>query len=1223
MTQPPHTRSTVSRRSLLAAAPATLIAASAGTARAATAVPTSASFIAAADVTPGAAADSIPDPLAITGSWMRTADGGQSATAGGRQAATALSEQQITANARLAATVTASSRSQHAAAALVLRANPDGTEGYSACLDLARNQVRLLDLATGSDLAAPVAYTANPGTSYQLEADLDGPDIKVLVNGTRVLHAVDHRYQSGQVGLQASNGTVTFGAPTLQAVNTNLVGWSTDGGTWTPTVLGWHATAPSNANIRAMSTTACYDLGFTAYVMLHDPYAVCALLCRADSAGQSGYAVQLDANQGRIRLYRIEDDYTLGTYATTLTTGAVYRLRIEAEGDELRVYLQTNFLSADGYEPKITAQDSTHASGRLGLQVYNGSASFDAITADDVTTDLQGWTDDSGTWTPDLLGVRARPADSAPALRTAPAPAADLAVSLDLTQQTGAAGIILRTDAHGSGGYEIRLDTAANLLTLRDRTRGTVLASAKPTIRALGAASAYRLEAHAEGRELTVLLDGVELLNTSIDAGSATGFVGLSVTGGTAYFQNVRARATTAWYTEQYRPGYHFSELAEYTSDPNGLVYYEGEYHLFHQDQGRWAHAVSTDLLQWHSLPIALPFSPLGNAWSGSAVVDEKDATGLFNGGSGLVAFYTSYNPDKSNGNQCVRVAYSADKGRSWHWYGTDPVVENPGGADGNWSFRDPKVLWDTQHNQWLMVVSGGDHIRFFSSQNLFDWTHISSFGYGSWVIGGVWECPDFFPLPVDGDTGNLRWVLTISRGANSATDGSSTEYWTGTWDGTNFSSDTPAGTVLRTEYGRDFYAAISYDAVPDGRRIWVGWMSNWDYPFAEPTGTWHGVHSVPRELSLTNISGTGYRLTQQPITELETLRGRAKSFGPLTLSPTTANPLARLSALSYEIEAEFALPASDAATEFGLRVRTGGSQTTLVGYDVTHGELFVDRTNSGASDFTTNFAGRTGAPLSPAVADGEKSVTLRLLVDASSVEAFSGDGLATITSTIFPDLDSQGMSCYAVGGKVVLRSLTFYPLADTTRAAAPVADPAPVSGGRFRSNYGSYTVPQGGEWSIGGQGLTGAIDAEDTLAMFATSHSDIEINASLRLGEWNGSAAAGALILRSSADGDSGYYVNFDPNLLESRLLLKVNGGFSDSGVLATAPLLLRVGATYPVRVLAQGSRIRVWLADGADPIIDVTDTTYTSGVLGFDVFGGLAAYQDAYGTQPSSTGT
>lgn len=1227
MTQPPHTLSTVSRRTLLAATPAALLAARTGTARAATGTQAATSTapstaISAADVTPGTSADSIPDPLPVTGAWTRTAGGGRTATARTGQNAIALSEQRIAANARFAATITADARSPHAAGALVLRANPDGNEGYAACLDLAKDQVRLLDLATGSDLVTPASFTAEPGTSHQLEADLDGPDIKVLINGAQVLHAVDHRYQSGQVGLRASNGTVTFGAPSLQAVNTNLVGWSVDGGTWTPTVLGWHATAPSNTNVRAMAATSCYDLGFTAYVMLHDQFAVCALLFRTDAAGQTGYAVQLDANQGQLRLYRIEDNHTLGTYAATLTTEAVYRMRIEAENDQLRVYLQTNFLAADGYGPRITATDSTHTSGRLGLQVYNGSASFDAITADDVTADLQGWTDNSGTWTPDLQGVRAQSAGSTPALRAAPAPGADLVVSLDLTQHGGAAGIVLRTDSQSRGGYELRLDPAANLVTLRDRTRGTILASATPSVRPLGAASAYRLEAHAHGRRLDVLLDGVGILTATIDAGSSDNRLGLNVVSGAAYFQNVRARAVTAWFTEQYRPGYHFSELADYTSDANGLVYYEGEYHLFHQDQGRWAHAVSTDLTHWNALPIALPFSPLGNAWSGSAVADDHDVSGLFDGGSGLIAFYTGYNPDLSNGNQCVRAAYSGDKGRSWQWYGTDPVVENPGGADGNWNFRDPKVLWDAEHDQWLMVVSGGDHIRFFTSQNLLDWTHVSSFGYGSWVTAGVWECPDFFPLPVDADSDNLRWVLTLSMGADPATDGSATEYFTGTWDGTDFAPDTEAGTWLRTEYGRDFYAAISYDGVPDGRRIWTGWMSNWDYPFAQPTDSWHGMMSVPRELGLTNVPGVGYRLTQQPIRELTSLRGRAKSFGPLTLSPTTPNPLARLSALSYEIEAEFTLPSSKAATEFGLKVRTGGSLRTTVGYDVTSGELFIDRTDSGVCDFTLNFAGRTNAPLTPAIVDGEKTVTLRVLVDVSAVEAFSADGLATITSTIFPDLESQGISCYTVGGNVVLRSLTYYPLDATNRTAAPVADPAPLSGGRFRTDYGSYTVTPGGAWSIGGEGLAGTIDAEDTLAMFSTSFSDVEINASLRLGEWNGSSAAGALILRASADGQNGYYINFDPNLHESRLLLKADGGFSDTGVLATVPLLLRVGATYPIRVLAHSGRIRVWLADGADPIIDVTDSTYSSGVLGFDVFGGQAAYQDAYATRPSNTG-
>jgi len=1227
MTQPPHALTRLSRRTLLAAAPAAVIAAviaaRTGTAVAATVRQPAATAISAADITPGAAADSIPDPLAVTGAWTRTADGGQIATAHAGQDALALSEQQIAANAKLAATITADQHSPHAAGALILRANPDGTEGYAAELDSAHGKVRLLDLATGDDVTTPGAVTARPGTSYLLEADLDGPDITILINGSQVLHAVDHRYQSGQVGLRASNGTVTFGAPSLTAVNTNLVGWSTDGGTWSPTVLGWQATAPSGTNVRAVATTSSYDLGFTAYVIVHDADAVCALLCRTDEAGQTGYAVQLDLDQGQVRLYRIEDNHTLGTYSATLTTGAVYRLRIEAQGDELRVYLQTNFLDPDGYEPKITAQDSTHASGRLGLQVYNGSASFDAIDVDDVTADLQGWSDTSGTWTPDLQGVRAQPAGSTPALRTAPAPGPDLVISLDLTFQSGTAGILLRTDAQGRGGYELRLDQAANLVTLRERSRGTILASATPSIRPLGAASAYRLEAHADAGELNVLLDGVAILNASIATGAANNLVGLTATGGSAYFQNVRARAVSAWYTEPYRPGYHFSELADYTSDPNGLVYYEGEYHLFHQDQGMWAHAVSTDLLRWHSLPIALPFSPLGNAWSGSAVVDTDNVTGLFDGGSGLVAFYTSYNPDLSGGNLCVRAAYSSDKGRSWQWYGTDAVVDNPGGPDGNWDFRDPKVLWDAQHDQWLMVVSGGDHIRFLTSRNLLDWTQVSAFGYGSWVTAGAWECPDFFPLPVDGDSSNLRWVLTICMGADSTTDGSATEYFTGTWDGTDFTPDTAAGTWLRAEYGRDFYAAISYYGVPDDRRIWTGWMSNWDYSFSEPTQTWHGILTVPRELGLTYISGTGYRLTQQPISELETLRGRPKSFGPLTLTPTTANPLARLNALSYEIDAVVTLPGSNAATEFGFKVRTGGTQETTVGYDVTNGELFVDRTNSGAGDFTLGFAGRTTAPLTPAVEDGDQTIALRILVDASSIEAFSGDGLATISSTIFPDLDSQGMSCYASGGDAVLRSLTVYPLEATARTAPPVPNPPAPTGGRFRSDYGSYTVTPGGGWSIGSQGLAGEFDAEDTLAMFAASFADVEINATLRLGEWNGSAAAGALILRSSSDGANGYYVNFDPNLLESRLLVKVDGGFSDSGVLATVPLLLRVGATYPVRVLAQGSRIRVWLADGADPIIDVTDTTYTSGVLGFDVFGGLAAYQDAYATQPTTAGS
>ncbi|HEY5833748.1 GH32 C-terminal domain-containing protein [Streptomyces sp.] len=1194
----------MSRRAFVGAAGALTLAATVGSAVVAT---------------PALAADpasgTIPDPIALTGAWTRTASGGQRVVTGADSNALTLSEQLIESFARYRATVTIDPASPFGVGALVVRAAADGSSGYVAAIDPNLDRVRLFDLATGQDVVTPAAFTSQPGTTYLLEISLDGPALTVSVNGTAVLSAQDRRYQYGHAGLHAYNGTVTFGLPTLDAITTNLSGWGTDGGTWNPTILGWHATAPANVNCRALAATTAHDLTLGVDLRFHDQYAVAALLLRTDATGQSGYALQADPNLDRLRLYRIDGNVTLGTYSTPVNVGSVYRLRVEAEGGELRVYWQTDYIQPNGYAPVITAQDSTHASGRLGLQIYNGSASFENVSVSDVTTDLQGWTDVSGTWTPDLRGIRAQ--SSGTATRTAPFPGGDVMLSLDVTfgqSQPSAAGVLLRTDTAGAGGYEVRVDPVADQVTLRRRSDGAVLATAAAPVRPIGPGSAYRLEVQAVGTVLDVYLDGVRVVHATVVTAGA-GRVGLTATGGVAYFQNIRVRSPHDWYTEPFRPGYHFSQLAEYASDPNGLVYYAGEYHLFHQDKGRWAHAVSTDLLTWRPLPIALPFSPWGQAWSGCAVADTSNVTGLFPGGSGLVAFYTSYHPDKSGGNQCVRAAYSTDKGRSWQWYGTAPVVQNPGGLNGNWDFRDPKVIWDQDHGKWLMVVSGADHVRFFTSTNLLDWTYVSSFGYGAWVTAGIWECPDFFPLLVDGNPANKRWVLFISTTPSTLTAGSSSVYFTGTWNGTTFTSDTPAGTDLRADSGRDHYAAVTYSQTPDGRRILHGWMSNWNYAFDEPTGAWRGTLGIPRELALTDVPGQGIRLTQTPVAELASLQGATTTVGPLTVTPNGPDPLAGQTGLTYEIEAVVSLPNTGAATEFGLRVRQSGSQRTVIGYDVAGSVLFADRTLSGRTDFTETFASRSNAALVPAVVSGERRITLRVLVDSCSVEAFGGNGqapgyLAALTSLVFPDLSSRDMSFYAVGGSVVVQSLALRQLNSTTRVSDPVLPFTPPAGGEARGNLAPYTITPGGSWVVSGAGQTGSFD-KDSHAISGQTLADLDLTTDIRTGGPDGTAGAAALVLRASADGRNGYFVNFDPDLRAVRLFAKTNGGFGDADVLANVPILIRHGATYPVRAVTTGSRIQVFLA--GDLIIDVTDTRYGAGRVGLNVFGGRAAFQDA----------
>ncbi|MGJ3560322.1 glycoside hydrolase family 32 protein [Streptomyces sp. INA 01156] len=569
---------------------------------------------------------------------------------------------------------------------------------------------------------------------------VDGPELTVHVDGKRLLHTEDHRHDTGSVGLLAQGGKVTFGPPSLSSVTTNLTGWTTSSGTWTASPLGWRAAPTQGATARALTTTKSYDTAFQADLLLHDASASAALLVRTDAKATRGYGVQVEADQGRLRLYRIDGDVTLGTYATTIKADTVYRLRVEAEHDELRVHWQTNFLSR-------RLQPRHH---RPGLHPHEGPTRRHGFGLRGVLREHRrgrprhrppGLDGPLRHLDPDLRGIRGENG-----LRTAPFTDGDLVARADITpgDRSSSAGLALRASANGSGGYEARLEAGRNAVVLLDRSSGTRLASASGPVRRITAGGTYRVEARATGRTIEVYVDGVRALKTRVSRTKGAAF-GTAAAHGTSYFQNVEVHSTADYFTEPYRPTYHYSQLTGSTSDPCGLLHHDGEYHLFHQDEGRWAHAVSTDLVHWQPLPIALPWNAYGHCWTGCAVVDADDTSGLFDGGSGLIAYYTSYHPDKPGGNASVRIAYSKDKGRSWQLHGgSSPAVQNPGGPGADWTFRDPKVIRDEAHDQWLMVVSGGDHIRFFTSTDLLTWTHVSSFGYGDWGTPGVWECPDF-----------------------------------------------------------------------------------------------------------------------------------------------------------------------------------------------------------------------------------------------------------------------------------------------------------------------------------------------------------------------------------------------------------------------------------------------------------------------------------------------
>jgi levanase len=811
--------------------------------------------------------------------------------------------------------------------------------------------------------------------------------------------------------------------------------------------------------------------------------------------------------------------------------------------------------------------------------------------------------------------------------------------------------------------------------------------------------------------------------------------------------------------SEPFRPQVHYTPAENWINDPNGLVFYKGEYHLFYQynpegDQWgnmSWGHAVSKDLVHWKELPVAIPYSEREHIFSGSVVVDKKNTSGFGTRAKpAMVAAYTSWDP--VTGIQAQSLAYSTDRGRTWTKYEGNPVLDR-----GSREFRDPKVFWYEEGGYWVMaVVLAVEHkVQFYRSDDLTSWTHLSDFGPAN-AVGGVWEMPDLFELPVDGRRKDTKWVLVVNLNPGAIAGGSGAQYFIGDFDGTRFTAENvvtenppppgtvfedfeeptyapgwtttgtafgtgpargtlpgqmevsgyqghglvnsfvdfdnaqgtltspaftitqdyinflvgggahqwspeagdgtpPAGTVFADfegdfdgwtasgnafgdgpedgnapcqggvtgyvgdgmansfhngtsdpcnpppdsgtgalvspdftitedyinflvgggphantavrlfvdgvpepvrstsgnesgtlrqanwdvsqlvgqtahieildgnsggwghvmadhfvfsdraaqprstetsvnlvvdgevvrnasgaeserldwvdwdvrdligeqaqiqivdrnsggwghiladhimfsdqparsmlerydwlDYGKDFYAALSFENVPGDKRLAIAWMNNWQYAGATPTSPWRGSMSLPREYALETIDGE-VRLVQQPAQQVRSLRGGGATYrlNKRVIRTGVTNLPDRADGTLLEIEAEFEFGTAD---EFGLHVRGGDGQRTVIGYDVDAQELFVDRTASGLVGFHPAFPGVHAGPLT--VEDGR--VRMKIYVDRSSVEVFGGEGQTVITDLVFPDLTSDEVSLYAEGGDVTVRSLSIRPL--------------------------------------------------------------------------------------------------------------------------------------------------------------------------------------------------
>jgi fructan beta-fructosidase len=480
-------------------------------------------------------------------------------------------------------------------------------------------------------------------------------------------------------------------------------------------------------------------------------------------------------------------------------------------------------------------------------------------------------------------------------------------------------------------------------------------------------------------------------------------------------------------YKEEHRQQFHFSPEKGWMNDPNGLVYYDGTYHFFYQHYPdsnvwgpmHWGHAVSNDLVHWKNLPIALYPDSIGYIFSGSAVVDVNNTTGFQNGNDKpLVAIFTYHNMEKEKAGRSDResqgIAYSIDKGNSWTKYTGNPVLKNKGDRD----FRDPKVFWFEPTKKWIMPLAVGDHLEIFSSPNLKEWTKESDFGKNEGSHGGVWECPDLFPLKTN--DGIEKWVLIQNMDRGAISGGSGTQYFIGKFDGKNFINDNKPATVLWLDYGPDNYAGVTWFGAPENRRIFIGWMSNWDdYANLVPTNGWRSATTIPREISLVSTA-EGLRVSQTPIEELKMLRGEKVSVSQKTFNDTL---LISSTGVQKELQLEFNISKSTASS-LGFELSNSKNEKTIVGYDRAKNEFFIDRTASGKIDFSKKFPARHSASFK-----ANETLTIHAFIDNSSVEVFFDNGVVVMTELFFPTEDYSKVTLFSNGGNTELLKADIYNL--------------------------------------------------------------------------------------------------------------------------------------------------------------------------------------------------
>ena len=508
--------------------------------------------------------------------------------------------------------------------------------------------------------------------------------------------------------------------------------------------------------------------------------------------------------------------------------------------------------------------------------------------------------------------------------------------------------------------------------------------------------------------------------------------------------------------TDYYRPSYHFTPLYGWMNDPNGMVYKDGEYHLYFQynpygskwGNMHWGHAVSRDLIHWEHLDPAIARDPVGHIFSGSSVVDKKNTAEF--GKDAIIAIYTN---NSVNHDEVQCIAYSNDNGRTFTKYEGNPVLTP---FDGLKDFRDPKVFWYEKDKCWFMIVSADKETRFYKSKNLKKWDYVSAFGKGLGQQPCQYECPDFFQLPVNGDEKNKKWVMTMNINPGCWFGGSATEYFVGDFDGKNFTCP-DANEVKWLDWGKDHYATVTFSNT-GSRVLAITWMSNWQYANLTPFKQNRGANGLPRELKLYEKNGK-YYISEDVAPEALALRKSTKELGSQTVEGEKAFAGATSGMEgAFEIEADVTADANGIA---GIELYNNKRERTLIYIDMKEGKVVMDRTESGLTDFgkqsvphdielawdkqraaegkqpariensinyKNDFALATWAPLS-LCQDGKKTFHLDIFADKSSIELFVDGGRIAMTNLVFPVAPYENVKLYSKGGKAEFQNMKIHTL--------------------------------------------------------------------------------------------------------------------------------------------------------------------------------------------------